>query len=110
MERTHVQNASITIAQAVHGAPPLARLLATLAESRARLEVIRPLLPAGLRTTVSAGPLDASGWRLFVTHNAAAAKLRQLQPALIQALGAAQLPVTRIQIRVQQPVAPRAAG
>lgn len=94
---------SLTIAEALRGAPPLARLVAALAESRARLDVIRPLLPPGLRATVQAGPIDENGWRLLVAHNAAAAKLRQLRPALMSALRVAQLPVAHISIRVQQP-------
>lgn len=93
---------SLTIVQALHDAPPLARLMAALAESRARLDVIRPLLPPGLRNAVQAGPFDENGWRLFVAHNAGAAKLRQLKPALLSALRVAQLPVTHLTIRVQQ--------
>lgn len=103
MSRATSKITSRTIAEALRDAPPLARLVSALAESRARLEVIRPLLPPGLRAAVQAGPIDDSGWRLLVAHNAAAAKLRQLRPALMSALRVADLPVAHITIRVQQP-------
>ena len=42
-------------------------------------------------------------WGLLVPHNAAAAKLRQLLPALMAALEAAGHPVPAIRVKVLRP-------
>jgi len=80
---------------------PLTRLLQRLQESRARFDALREHLPDGLRAEVRPGPLDEAGWTLLVPGGAAAAKLRQLRPALeaaLQSSGFAPLP---IRVRVQ---------
>lgn len=100
---TSSTKAALTLQQAVAQAPTLARLseLATL--SAARLNVIRPLLPAALRPLVQAGAPDADGWTLLVPHNAAAAKLRQMAPALTAALTQAGHPGLAIRVKVLRP-------
>ena len=80
-----------------------ARLLQRVQESRRRHEAIGHLLPDALRAQVRAGPLDDEGWTLLVPSGAAAAKLRQLLPGLVDALRAAGLPVAAIRVRVQTP-------
>jgi hypothetical protein len=65
---------------------PLTGLMQRVRESRARLEAVAGLLPAGLIGGVRAGPLDETAWVLLVAHASAAAKLRQLLPALQAAL------------------------
>ncbi len=70
------------------------------AESAARLAVILPVLPPALRPLVRAGAPDGDAWTLLVPHNSAAAKLRQLAPALVSALSAAGHPVATIRIKV----------
>ena len=94
---------ALTLQQAVAQAPTLARLSELAAESAARLNVLRPLLPPALRTLVQAGAPDTEGWTLLVPHNAAAAKLRQLIPTLEAALSAAGHPVAAIRVKVLRP-------
>ena len=73
---------AISVLQASAEAPTLAKLTHMLDESNQRLMSIHTLLPPGMRSTVKAGPIDEKGWCLLVESNAAAAKLRQLLPAL----------------------------
>ncbi|MDO5690856.1 MAG: hypothetical protein Q4G70_00025 [Pseudomonadota bacterium] len=91
---------ALTLQQAVAQAPTLARLSELAAESALRLAVIRPLLPPALRELVRPGAPEPDAWALLVPHNAAAAKLRQLVPALQQALATAGHPVATIRIKV----------
>lgn len=88
---------------ALGSSAPLARLLQRLEESRARLAAIRDQLPQPLRAQVRAGPLDDDGWTLLVPSGAAAAKLRQLQPLLLQALRTQGMFTAALRVRVQQP-------
>ncbi len=96
---------ALTLQQAVAQAPTLARLSELVAESAARMAIVRPLLPPALRPLVQAGAPDTEGWTLLVPHNAAAAKLRQLVPALEAALSAAGHSVAAIRVRVLRPSA-----
>ncbi|MBA4178825.1 MAG: hypothetical protein C0505_20065 [Leptothrix sp. (in: Bacteria)] len=75
-----------TVAAALGRSEPLTGLMQRVRESRARLDAIAPLLPQGLAEGVRAGPLDDAAWVLLVSHAAAAAKLRQMLPALEAAL------------------------
>ncbi|HOB66410.1 hypothetical protein [Ottowia sp.] len=94
---------ALTLQQAAAQAPVLARLSELAVESKARLAVVLPLLPPALRPLVRAGAPDADTWTLLVPHNAAAAKLRQLTPALVSALATAGHPVTTIRVKVARP-------
>lgn len=71
---------------ALRASAPLARLGQLIADSKARFEVVRPLLPLGLVNHLQPGPLDDDGWSLLAANGAVAAKLRQLQPRLESAL------------------------
>src|SRR5689334_17205086 len=73
----------VTLQQAAEGSPTLARLAQLARESCERLEAVNLLIPATLRSAVRAGPIDGPDWCLLVDSNAAAAKLRQVVPALI---------------------------
>jgi hypothetical protein len=73
-------------------------------ESSARLQAIRSLLPAPLRASVQAGPIEDGCWCLLVSSNAVAAKLRQLLPALQAHLSLKGLSVSSIRIKVQNRV------
>ncbi len=75
-----------TVAAALGRSEPLTGLLQRMRESKARLEALTPLFPPGLADGVRAGPLDETAWVLLVSHAAAAAKLRQLLPAMEAAL------------------------
>jgi hypothetical protein len=91
---------------ALDGSQPLALLLQRMAESRARFDAVRELLPPGLRDTVRAGPLDDKGWSLLAPHSAGAAKLRQMLPMIEDALRARGWEGTPVKIRVQAPPTP----
>lgn len=83
------------------GAPTLARLLELGQESSRRLKFIEDLLPASLRSSVTAGPVEGTTWCLLVKGNAVAAKLRQLLPALEAHLRSRGCEVTSIRLKVQ---------
>lgn len=91
---------ALTLQQAVAQAPTLARLGELASLSATWLQIIRPQLPPALRALVQAGAPDTDGWTLLVPHNAAAAKLRQLAPALARALADAGHPVAAIRVKV----------
>ncbi len=73
---------SVTLLQATEASPTLARLAELSRDSVARLKAVEALIPATLRASVRPGPVDAAQWCLLLDNNAAAAKLRQLVPAL----------------------------
>ena len=89
--------------QAMHGSPMLAQLMRMAEEPRACMAVIRPLLPAALRGAVRPGPMQDGTWCLLIAHTAAAAKLRQLAPALLAALRAKGHEVQTLRFKVQPP-------
>lgn len=93
---------AIAIDRAVAQAPLLQQLVERGRQSAARLAVIRPLLPPGLRDAVDASALDGDSWCLLVPHHAAAAKLRQLLPLLQDTLQQAGYPVARIRIKIRR--------
>ncbi len=97
-ERRHQ---AIPLHQAAQESPTLARLVDRVRASSSRLEAIRPLLPAPLRASIQAGPIEEGQWCLLASSNAVAAKLRQFIPALQMHLESRGLPVTGIRIKVQ---------
>ena len=92
---------AVPLHQAADESPTLARLVDRVRASSSRFEAIRTLLPAPLRTSVQAGPIEEGQWCLLVSSNAVAAKLRQFVPTLQMHLEARGLPVTGIRIKVQ---------
>ena len=101
MQRRHQ---AIPLQQAAQGSPTFARLADLVRESSSRLQAIRSLLPAPLRASVQAGPIEDGCWCLLVSSNAVAAKLRQLLPALQAHLSLKGLSVSSIRIKVQNRV------
>lgn len=99
---------------ALDQSPPLTLLLQRLQDSRARFDALREQLPESLSAELRPGPLDEAGWTLLVPGGAAAAKLRQLRPALeaaLQAHGFAPLPIrVRVQARRSVDGAIKAGG
>ena len=79
----------------------LARLTALSDDSLARLRAIETLIPASLHMAVKAGPIDGPVWCLLVNNNAAAAKIRQLLPALEAHLRSRGWEVNSIRLKVQ---------
>ncbi|MFD0669063.1 hypothetical protein ACT80S_15185 [Ramlibacter sp. MAHUQ-53] len=91
----------VTLLQAAESSPTLAGLAALARESGERLKAVEPLIPPPLRAVVQAGPIEGSGWCLLVRGNAAAAKLRQLLPALAARLRQRGWDVQTIRLKVQ---------
>jgi hypothetical protein len=91
----------VTFQQAADESPTLARLAQLARESGERLKAIELLIPAALRSAVRPGPIDGPSWCLLVDSNAAAAKLRQVIPALLNRLRDQGWQVTSIRLKVQ---------
>ena len=91
----------VTLQQAAEDSPTLARLAQLARDSGERLEAVELLIPAPLRSTVKAGPIEGYTWCLLVDSNAAAAKLRQVVPALLNRLRDRGWEVTSIRLKVQ---------
>lgn len=88
------------VMQAIEQSTSLASLLHIHQQSARYLQEVKSLLPPGMRDHVKAGPVDEQGWCLLVQHNAAAAKLRQLLPALSAHLRSKGHPVNAIRVKV----------
>ena len=97
---TPVPRRFVPVLQACEDAPTLARLAQLARESRDRLEAVQFLIPGPLRSAVQAGPIEGASWCLLVDGNAAAAKLRQVLPALTAELQRRGTQVTAIRLRV----------
>ena len=91
----------VSLQQAADESPTLARLAQLARESADQLRAVEPLIPAALRCAVRPGPIDGPSWCLLVDGNAAAAKLRQVLPALLTRLRDRGSPVTSIRLKVQ---------
>lgn len=97
---TSRRHQAIPLQQAAQESATLASLTARIQASQACLKAVQPLLPAALRPSVQAGPLEDGQWCLIVRSSAVAAKLRQLLPDLQQRLIHSGLPVTAIRVKV----------
>ena len=89
------------IEQALRLSAPLARLQQLMRESNARYEAIQPILPPALAPHVKPGSVDDTGWSLLAANASVAAKLRQLQPCLEEALRERGWQVSAIRVKVQ---------
>ena len=98
---TNRRHHPVSLLQAAEDSPTLARLTELAHESGERLKVIQPLIPEALRPAVKAGPIEGGTWCLLVGNNAAAAKLRQILPALQGRLVDCGWQVTSIRLKVQ---------
>ncbi|MCE2915634.1 MAG: hypothetical protein LW768_08835 [Rubrivivax sp.] len=92
-----------SLGDALAASEPLAGLLQRLAQSRARLSAVVPVLDRELADLVQAGPLDDTRWILLVPHSAAAAKLRHRLPDVEAALTAAGHPPRELKVKVARP-------
>ena len=98
MNRRHY---AVTLQQASEESPTLAKLAALTRDLSERLKAIEMLIPATLRPALQAGPIDGDCWCLLVKSNAAAAKIRQLLPALQAHLRSRGWEVNAIRLKVQ---------
>ena len=92
---------SVKLTTALDRCEPLSLLLRRLQQSRAHFDAIAPLLPPTLRADIRPGSVDADCWTLLAAHNAAAAKLRQMLPTLLQLLRQGGWQGTSIKVKVQ---------
>lgn len=97
----HRRNHAISLLQASQESPTLARLTGLAAESAARLKALEGLLPAPLRGAIQPGPIEGEQWCLILSNPAAAAKVRQLIPALQAHLRSKGWEVNSIRLKVQ---------
>jgi hypothetical protein len=98
MQRRHHP---IPLQQAAQESPTFALLASRIKASSERMQAIKSLLPAPLRASVQAGPIEDGQWCLLANSNAVAAKLRQFVPALQAHLQSKGMPVSAIRIKVQ---------
>lgn len=91
------------LGDALSGSAPLALLLRRHRESQARLDCVAAQLPSVLVPHVRAGPLDDEAWTLLAANSAVAAKLRQLAPAVEDALREGGWPQRTLRIRICPP-------
>jgi hypothetical protein len=91
---------AVTLQQAAEEAPTLARLAQLARESGERLKAVETSIPAPLRASIRPGPIEGTTWCLLVDSNAAAAKLRQLLPVLLQRLNSRGNEITAIRLKV----------
>ena len=91
----------VTLLQASQDSPTLARLMELNRDSVERLKAIEALIPAALRAAVKAGPIEGPVWCLILDNNAAAAKMRQILPALTSHLRVKGWDVNSIRLKVQ---------
>lgn len=92
---------ALTLLQASEESPSLARLIELSRDSVARLKAVEALIPESLRSTIKAGPIEGPVWCLLLDNNAAAAKVRQLLPALASHLRVKGWEVSSIRLKVQ---------
>jgi len=100
-DRSTASSTTLSVEQALSRSSPLNQLSQLLRDSRARYDVIRPLLPEGLAPHVKPGPVDDQGWSLLAANAAVAAKLRQLQPRLETELRNRGWQVSAIRVKTQ---------
>ena len=91
----------VTVQQAAQDSPTLASLAARALDAQQRLHGVKDLIPADLQAAVLAGPVDGTTWCLLVEGSAAAAKLRQLAPAMVARLNSKGWVVDNIRLKVR---------
>ena len=92
---------AISLLQATKESETLSRLCDLAAESAQRLKSIQSLIPISLRPCVHPGPIEGPVWCLLLDNNAAAAKIKQLLPALEAHLRSKGWEVNAIRLKVQ---------
>lgn len=92
---------SVTLFQATQDSPTLAKLTELSRDSVARLKAIEALIPGPLRSCIKAGPIEGTVWCLLLENNSAAAKVRQLLPAMAAHLRVKGWDVESIRLKVQ---------
>jgi hypothetical protein len=100
MSRQTPSPATLPVGDALDRSESLSGLLRRVHESNARYAAVRPRLPAGLAAMIRPGPLDDTSWTLLVPSGAAAAKLRQCLPAVVDSLRSSGWSEVDIRVKV----------
>ncbi len=96
---SHRPHAAVAIGDALEGSAALARLALRVRESQQRLADVAAALPPALRDQIRSGPLDDQSWTLIAANAAAAAKLRNLLPALDERLRSQGWPSRTLRVK-----------
>ena len=91
----------VSLLKATEESPTLAALAARARDASERLRAIEDLIPQEMRSAVKARPADDQVWCLLADGSAAAAKLRQLAPALQARLQERGWPATTVRIKLR---------
>jgi hypothetical protein len=86
--------------RAIESSSTLAGLLSGHRRSQACMRTVRNALPHPLHELVRAGPIEEGVWTLFAQHAAAAAKLRQILPNLLEGLRAIAPDIKEIRVKI----------
>lgn len=97
----HRRHHAVSLQQAAQESPTLSTLTGLVRDSSLRLRAVESLIPESLHASVKAGPVTDSEWCLLVSSTAAAAKIRQLLPALLSHLRSQGWKVNSIRLKVQ---------
>jgi Dna[CI] antecedent, DciA len=91
----------MTLSGALSRSDSLAGLASRVAESNARFEAVRALLPEPLARELRPGPIDDEGWSVLASNAAVAAKLRHLLPLLTTELRSQSFRDLPIRVRLR---------
>ena len=91
----------VSLQQATEGSSTMASLAARARDASERLRAVEDLIPFDMRSAVQAGPAEGDVWCMLVNGSAAAAKLRQMAPALEARLRTRGWATASIRIKVQ---------
>ena len=89
-----------SVMDAIGQSDSLSGMLNLHSRSQLYLRSVETLLPPGLIDQLLPGPVEAGVWCVLVKHNAAAAKLRQLLPALSAHLRSKGHDVQQVRIKL----------
>jgi len=89
-----------SVMDAIEHSDTLSSMLSLQRRSMLFLKTIEPVLPPGLSEQMLAGPIEDDVWCVLVKHNAAAAKLRQLLPAICSHLRSKGYNVQQVRLKL----------
>ncbi|HEX5313010.1 DciA family protein [Aquabacterium sp.] len=90
-----------SVTRALEQSETMVTLMQRLQASQACLAVAKACLPPALAAYIKSGSIDHEGWTLLAPNAAVSAKLRQLQPRILEALAKKGLKVNAIRVKVQ---------
>lgn len=88
-----------SVLQAISDSKTLSSLLHQMEISKTCLRIVLEHIPLGLHTSITAGSLMDGKWCLLVTNASAIAKLKQLQPVMLEAIRANNIEIESIHFK-----------